>query len=296
MKRGIRIRRLTMAPKSSVDGVEEAEDDGLLQEARRLLDQDRLGKVTDFAITATVSPRPVVHGIEALNGSRFWALSSDEPSSDEDARKETSLETPLGVQSAPPKEVSSEAWAVGVRKPVTIVSEPRLVNQSRTEAYHRLKLRPWQGKLPSPRRSPVMTFGAAIQKAKVSSSAKVYSGRRGVAGNLSSTLACRASVPELVSGSRSSSTEFFLASIPLISQPDFPLLPNFKSGAIQGNKGPVVLNLRKYIPFRPTPGLVVFFSKTGTHTSSQRATHTIHTRLRRSTSWSPAMSTLGVVG
>ncbi|CAO2171804.1 unnamed protein product [Urochloa humidicola] len=162
----LRVRRLTLAPSRGllpVDG-----DDLLQREADKILGQEQLARSVELIAGNNISPDHRVHGVEKWQESRSWV--ADVESSDDE-----SVDTPGFIRHA-----GEVGYSVSqLVEAENDISEPnysklgehsmakRIIDDMVAATVAKSRSKPWSGPLPPPRRSPPMTFGAALNKAKV---------------------------------------------------------------------------------------------------------------------------------
>lgn len=147
----------------------EPEEDKEISEAQCILDHERLTRVIDALVETSTRPGPHVHGVEQGLRSKFWAVDSDE-SSDEEEEIE-SIDTPEFVRRAVNAGFSMDELVKAGHEEGSS-SYNSLCNSSLDKCVvdtviQRNAGKPWTGPLPKPWKSPPMTLGAAISKAKV---------------------------------------------------------------------------------------------------------------------------------
>ncbi|TVT98286.1 hypothetical protein EJB05_56418, partial [Eragrostis curvula] len=265
-----------MAPGARIDA-SSAEEGVLLSEAERFLGQQHLTRETEIHVAKTSRPGPHIHGVEDRRGYRFWALESDGDSScDEEDSDGESISNSIVVHHAAAAGFSVqhlvEAETELLKNPKADSDDKSLSSSIINAVASRMaKVSPWRGPLPRPRKSPPMTLGAALTKAKVSPqttrrSSSSFSYPLFLTNPAIAGVGDGDAMPIRSKGNRASQTV------------DHNYDSKFESkvtGSGQATKvGYRTLKLGPHMPYRPTPGLVALFARTGTHISaSPRAPH-----------------------
>jgi hypothetical protein len=185
----------------------------------------------------------------------------------------------IDCSSAPPKSIWNEALEQvgevvgGVCRSGPGPTLSTCLHSPSPSTSSRNKVKPWQGKLPSPRRSPEFTVGHALEKAQWRCSPRRCRGQR-----LKKTSSMGAvSAERLADGlnlndfGKDASQAIFWD-----SHAD-PVLESRNVGLISacprwnGRAQHMILSPR--IPYRPTAGLASLFSRSGTSSSAARAVH-----------------------
>jgi hypothetical protein len=176
----LRVRRLTLAPPSGL-GEEECADgqDQKDEEERFMLDKERMARTTEIAITAGQrnTQRAHVHGVEQLQGSKFWDTGNEDDSSEESETEEATptlireaLEAGFTIEQLRQAEAELETPSPSTPKVVrTNLKEDSMAKQivGTWITNRRKNGKPWTGPLPPPRKSPLRTLGDALAKARV---------------------------------------------------------------------------------------------------------------------------------
>lgn len=233
-------------------------------------------------VLQSTSPRPMphVHGVEDSMGSRFWAL-GEESESDSEVESVESIDTPDFIK---------QAQDVGFTVPQLIAAEKELHDNTgksplkeglankivNSMVRHKTAGRPWRGKLPAPRVSPVRTFGDALASAKV---CKKSSSPVDVSPFLNSASSPRRPlllVPEMVQIARSDLVSN-LGQESRKSTSSNSERNQMRNKNCNVGRSPVMgrkkMCLIPSVPYRPTQSLVALFSWTGTMCCDPRAPH-----------------------
>jgi hypothetical protein len=154
---------------------------------------------------------------------------------------------------------------------------PPLTSSSRS------KVKPWQGKLPSPRCSPKLTLGDVLSMAQERRKPSYDDGRRVQGLKKAECTAVLVGPPEAASnllpclfgkaGDRANLQESLTSSFPDTRSHSLYVYGRRRFGRAQQ------LKLSPGIPYRPTPGLASLFARTGTWVTSARV---VHSTLRKS--------------
>jgi hypothetical protein len=171
------VRQLTLPPLSDV-GLEGSEDprDEEEEERRTLRETEHMARAVDLSIFAGEGkqPRPSVHGVEPTWGSKFWVAGDDDESSNEE---ETTTRTLVDEAIAAGFTIEQirqaedeQLYPASVSSEVSAKAKEGSLSTKIVQlwtANRKSKVKPWCGPLPSPRQSPLRTFGDAMAKAKI---------------------------------------------------------------------------------------------------------------------------------
>jgi hypothetical protein len=188
-KAKLRMRRLTIAPRSDLhDGrVYEDSNDDEENQAMRRLDRERFARAIELSVAAREGNRKGfhMHGKEPEFSSKFWAKDDGENSDSESEEDEQVKESEKEDITTPM--LLSEALNVGFSLEQIKLAEAELESpqQMTTKvrsnlkqgsiskqivdvwmANHKGKAEPWSGPLPPPRMSSLRTLGDMFAKAK----------------------------------------------------------------------------------------------------------------------------------
>jgi hypothetical protein len=178
----VRIHRLTLAPGAIGDGKVREELGTVVEEASRILDQERHHRAMEVLVASSSirQPHPHVHGVKSQLRGRFWAVDSESESKSEDevivqlsrSLDKLSLSSPLGSLGPASGFVSSCVATLEVTETQSVKSSVGCaVSSCSVPSKHhqmsRLKPEPWAGPLPSPRVSPKVSLGDVLEKVKV---------------------------------------------------------------------------------------------------------------------------------
>jgi hypothetical protein len=265
----LRVRRLTLVPAAQPENDETTTESVAFLEEDCFLATEHLDRVSMVAQAATSRSGPHVHGLEDVKGSRFWALDSASETSDDESV--VSLDTPEFVKHA--QEVGftiSQLLSAEKELDYPIAEQPKEGTKAKrivdAKVRHQQERRPWRGPLPAPRVSPLRTFGDAIVSAKVchkASSLPHCNTKNRVPPPLFSSPAQPSPEPGLLQPSRSTSCGELGRNTGLTTTEISEDVSNFKPDKKLGSssrKGPKRMWLSPSVPYRPTAGLVTFFS------------------------------------
>jgi hypothetical protein len=254
----VRIRRLLLdaKPKSFVPLASYPED----PELEQFLEMEQLHRLNECLVASSRNIGPHTHGVEDLHGGRFWALGYD---SDSESEEEESSVVPVAVE-APGFADPKPSFSSGISETSVSVSKdhfmnvpsPCLIKKAREDR------RPWQGPLPKPRRSPMITFGNALSKARVfSKKSYSWSDARSSGPRRSPCFSVHSSTPRSVPAHSGNGGTDVACS-------------NFKNK--DAGSGAVLIQTFSikpgpHVSFRPTKGLVSLFARTRTKTGGPRA-------------------------
>lgn len=258
MQKKLRIRRLTLAPKPlSAIAVS---NDNLMIEADRILDYERHHRDMELVVASSSRSKPHVHGKEIGRNNRLWAGSY---ASDSDSEIDGPVIVPdndmlltVPSVSSAEKDVKGELGTY----PVKAFAHHNDVKQVNSNDSH---MKPWEGPLPSRRVSPQLAFHHVLEKALTcrDSSRSVPSVHREKCVQDGCTLSgasVSAKIGNIIQKKR------IQREVPCWARPAATFL-----GPLPNKVPP--LQVGPHVPFRPTPGLVTLFARTGTKPCSSRA-------------------------
>lgn len=283
-KASLRIRRLTLPPAGRGSNQNEPEISQEEIDDQWMLDKEHMARALELTMATSTSQRPHVHGVESWRGSRFWAISEEEDSDEASETESTESE----VNSITSTELLQEAKEAGftmsdIEKAVLELRSPspgskksntvkwegsvakRIID---TLVERRTSCKPWQGRLPPPRVSPLRTLGDALAQAKIQVTPTNLSLRSSL------KYKKRCSSPSVSSAARQSPASAVTAAGSVFhgksaqftgdtgSNLNLHLNAMGRHNAIMGQK---TFDIKAKIPYKPPPGLVALFARTGTN-------------------------------